>query len=478
MGRPFLGRWASSPSFSVAAPATYPVALRARMRRCRLPTASPAKQREEEQVRAIGLGRPPRLLRGGDLRGRRGPLRGPDRDHAGAVELFAAKPRSRGPGGARGDRQRLGDRADPRAARRARSSSSAPSDTGIRQARAKTDRLDARTLARLLATGELDAVWMPDEPTCEDAPAPAAPRPAGLGPLTRQEPDPRGADALPGRRAAVQRPLRGQGPAPGSPSSELPEEERETVDSALRQVDFLDREIDEVERLIASDALGSRGDQAADDRPGRERDRRRHLPGGDRRHPPLREPAQAGRLPRARPAGAPVGLGPGRPRADLQAGLDAGPPRAGRGELVDGPPARADARLLRAGPGPPRPPGRDRRLRAQARLPVLVPAQPLGGLRLRAAVADAEEAAPARACRRRPKQARDEERPDGRERGDAQGRARARPAGRGRLPAHASPTGRRPQGKRKGAGATPGRASRGPSSGQAARQVQAPGPAL
>jgi transposase len=32
--------------------------------------------------------------------------------------------------------------------------------------------------------------------------------------------------------------------------------------------------------------------------------------------------------------------------------------------------------------------------------------------------------------------------------------------------------------KRKGAGATPGRASRGPSSGQAARQVQAPGPAL
>ena len=60
---------------------------------------------------------------------------------------------------------------------------------------------------------------------------------------------------------------------------------------------------------------------------------------------------------------------------------------------------------------------------------------------------------------------------------DARGRARARPAGRGRLPAH----GRRlaaTQAKRKGAGATPGRASRGPSSGQAARQVQAPGPAL
>jgi len=36
----------------------------------------------------------------------------------------------------------------------------------------------------------------------------------------------------------------------------------------------------------------------------------------------------------------------------------------------------------------------------------------------------------------------------------------------------------RTQAKRKGAGATPGRASRGPSSGQAARQDEAPTPAL
>jgi transposase len=40
-----------------------------------------------------------------------------------------------------------------------------PSDTGIRQARAKTDRLDPRTLVRLLAAGSLDAVWMPDRAT-------------------------------------------------------------------------------------------------------------------------------------------------------------------------------------------------------------------------------------------------------------------------------------------------------------------------
>jgi hypothetical protein len=40
-----------------------------------------------------------------------------------------------------------------------------PTDTGIRQARAKTDRLDARTLAKLLAGGSLEGLWMPDERT-------------------------------------------------------------------------------------------------------------------------------------------------------------------------------------------------------------------------------------------------------------------------------------------------------------------------
>ena len=38
---------------------------------------------------------------------------------------------------------------------------------------------------------------------------------------------------------------------------ELPEEERESVDSALRQVEFLDSEIEAVERLISADALES-----------------------------------------------------------------------------------------------------------------------------------------------------------------------------------------------------------------------------
>ena len=49
-----------------------------------------------------------------------------------------------------------------------------PEDTGIAQARAKTDRLDARTLAKRLWGGELDGVWTPDELTQCVAPPPRA----------------------------------------------------------------------------------------------------------------------------------------------------------------------------------------------------------------------------------------------------------------------------------------------------------------
>jgi transposase len=40
-----------------------------------------------------------------------------------------------------------------------------PGDTGITQARAKTDPLDAGKLAKLLWVGELEGVWAPDELT-------------------------------------------------------------------------------------------------------------------------------------------------------------------------------------------------------------------------------------------------------------------------------------------------------------------------
>src|SRR5207247_5077525 len=82
----------------------------------------------------------------------------------------------------------------------------------------------------------------------------------------------------------------------------------------------------------------------------------------------------------------------------------------------------------------PRPPGGDRRDRAQARLSFLVPAHARGGLRVRAAVLDEEEVPPARAHRRRrARQGEAGSLVD--QQGAGQSRARARRAGRGRLPA-------------------------------------------
>jgi transposase len=131
-----------------------------------------------------------------------------------------------------------------------------PTDTGIRQARAKTDRLDARTLAKLLATGSLEGLWMPDERTralrrrlqrrSQLVRARTRAKNEVHGALMRQliaKPQVSDLFGLEGRRW-----LEGL---------ELPGEERETVDSALRQVDFLEAEITAADRVIATDALAS-----------------------------------------------------------------------------------------------------------------------------------------------------------------------------------------------------------------------------
>ena len=131
-----------------------------------------------------------------------------------------------------------------------------PSDTGIRQARAKTDRLDARTLARLLAAGSLEGLWMPDEST-RAMRRRLARRSQLIKARTRAKnevhaalmrkliPKPQVSDlfGLAGRRWLRE--------------LELPAEERETVDGCLRQIDFLEQELWELERLIAKDGLES-----------------------------------------------------------------------------------------------------------------------------------------------------------------------------------------------------------------------------
>jgi transposase len=129
-----------------------------------------------------------------------------------------------------------------------------PSDTGIRQARAKTDRLDARALAKLLAAGSLDAVWMPDERIRA-----MRRRLARRAQLVRART--RAKNEI---HAVLVRTLKGRPPASDLfgvkgrgwlSELELPPAERETVDAALRQVAFLDQEIAAVEQLIAAEAL-------------------------------------------------------------------------------------------------------------------------------------------------------------------------------------------------------------------------------
>lgn len=129
-----------------------------------------------------------------------------------------------------------------------------PDDTGITQARAKTDRLDARALARLLWAGELESVWMPDA-RCRVLRRRLARREQLVRARTRSKNE---------THAVLQRRLQGKPPCSDLfgvkgrqwlAGLELPLEERESVDAAMRHVEFLDAEIAGVERLIAQQAL-------------------------------------------------------------------------------------------------------------------------------------------------------------------------------------------------------------------------------
>ena len=120
---------------------------------------------------------------------------------------------------------------------------------------------------------------------------------------------------------------------------EFPIPERETIDAAMRQFEFLDSEIAAVEALIAAEALSWP-----------EVKRLMTVPGvnvivaatfmaaiGDiRRFPDRRKlTGYLGLDPRVRQSGARAR----EPRPDLEAGLGVSSPCAGRGELVDRPPA-------------------------------------------------------------------------------------------------------------------------------------------
>jgi transposase len=124
----------------------------------------------------------------------------------------------------------------------------------ISEAKAKTDRLDARTLARLLVSGLLDEVWTPDERT------------RALRRLTnRRERIVRArtrakneAHGVLGRNLCERPPVTdafGPGGRRWLAGLELPVDERLTLEGCLRQVDFLDVEVAVLDGEIAKVAL-------------------------------------------------------------------------------------------------------------------------------------------------------------------------------------------------------------------------------
>ena len=126
----------------------------------------------------------------------------------------------------------------------------------IAEAKVKTDKVDARTLCELLSAGFLPEVFGPDEETRA-----LRRRLSRRAALVRQRT--RAKNEL---HAVLARNLKGRPPMTDVfgvrgrdwlSALALPADERETVAGCLRQVDFLDREVSEAERVLARSALAS-----------------------------------------------------------------------------------------------------------------------------------------------------------------------------------------------------------------------------
>jgi transposase len=122
--------------------------------------------------------------------------------------------------------------------------------------RAKTDKLDARTLAKLLAAGFLPEVWTPDEQTRV-----LRRRISRRAQLVRQRTREKNqVHAILIRNLKERSPATDLFGAAGRrwlAAQELPADEREMVEACLRGIDFLDREVAAIDRALAELVLAS-----------------------------------------------------------------------------------------------------------------------------------------------------------------------------------------------------------------------------
>ncbi|MCA1680422.1 MAG: IS110 family transposase [Actinobacteria bacterium] len=121
---------------------------------------------------------------------------------------------------------------------------------------AKTDKLDARTLAKLLAAGFLPEVWTPDEQTRV-----LRRRISRRAQLVRQRTREKNqVHAILIRNLKQRSPAADLFGAAGRrwlATQELPADEREMVEACLRGIDFLDREVAAIDRALAELVLAS-----------------------------------------------------------------------------------------------------------------------------------------------------------------------------------------------------------------------------
>jgi transposase len=122
--------------------------------------------------------------------------------------------------------------------------------------RAKTDRIDAKVLARLLAVGFLDEVWTPDDKT-QTRRRLITRRCALVRARTRAKNQ---VHAVLARNLLERPPMTDMFGRKGriwlaEQAERLPLDEQLSVDAGLRQVDFLNGEVDHIDQILGADAI-------------------------------------------------------------------------------------------------------------------------------------------------------------------------------------------------------------------------------